>query len=286
MILVTGAAGKTGKEIIRVLIKKGAIICALVHNESQIQRVKELGVKEVLTGDMRSQERMDQVFQGVRAVYHIPPNISPEEFHIGQIAIKAAQSAGVEHFVYHSVLHPQVESMPHHWEKMRVEYKMFESGLPYTILQPAAYMQNILAYWDDIVQKGRYALPYSENTLLSYVDLEDVAEVAAIVLNDPRHMGAIYELCGSEKLSALETARFISSHLGMEVEVCVMPIERWEFQARRKGVGDYQINTLIKMFEYYDRFGFTGNSTIMECLLNRPPTSFSAFIERTIRERF
>ncbi len=46
-----------------------------------------------------------------------------------------------------------------------------------------------------------------------------------------------------------------------------MPIERWEFQARRKGVGDYQINTLIKMFEYYDRFSFTGNSTIMECLL-------------------
>ncbi len=154
MILVTGAAGKTGKEIIRVLMKKGAIVRALVHNEGQIQGIKALGVKEVLTGDMRSQERMNQVFEDVRAVYHIPPNVSPEEFNIGQIVIKAAQSAGVEHFVYHSVLHPQIESMPHHWEKMRVEGKLFESGLPYTILQPAAYMQNILAYWDDIVIKA------------------------------------------------------------------------------------------------------------------------------------
>ncbi len=181
--------------------------------------MKALGVKEVLIGDMRSQERMNQVFEGVRAVYHIPPNVSPDEFNIGQIAINAAQSAGVEHFVYHSVLHPQIKSMPHHWEKMRVEAKLFESGLPYTILQPAAYMQNILAYWDDIVDKGRYAVPYSVKAQLSYVDLEDAAQAAAIVLNGSGHFGAIYELCGPEKLSVIEAAQIISSHLGMEVEV-------------------------------------------------------------------
>ena len=68
-------------------------------------------------------------------------------------AIRAAQSAGVERFVYHSVLHPQVEIMAHHWQKMRVEEQLFESGLSFTILQPAAYMQNVLAGWD-----GRFEL--------------------------------------------------------------------------------------------------------------------------------
>ena len=59
---------------------------------------------------------------------------------------EAARRAGIRHLVYHSVLHPQVEAMPHHWQKMRVEEQLFAAGLPYTILQPAAYMQNVLAH--------------------------------------------------------------------------------------------------------------------------------------------
>ena len=283
MILVTGAAGKTGQAIIRVLLKSKKPIRALVHNENQIQLVQGLGIQEVIAGDMCSQKIMNHALQGVRAVYHICPNVSPEEINIGQIVIKASQSAEVEHIVYHSVLHPQIESMPHHWQKMRVEEQLFESGLYYTILQPAPYMQNILAYWNDIVKKNKYPVPYSENTRLSSVDLEDVAEVAAIVLGEAGHRGAIYELCGVEILSQIEIAKILSQYLGQRVGVKVIPIEEWEVNARNMGLGDYQVKTLIKMFRYYERFGFFGNSRILECLLNRSPTSYAAFIERTIR---
>ena len=285
MILVTGAAGKTGQAIIRALLKDKEPIRALVHKDIQIQLVHGLGVQEVIAGDMCSQKTMNQVLQGVRAVYHICPNVSPEEINIGQIAIKAAQSAEVEHFVYHSVLHPQIESMPHHWQKMRVEEQLFESGLSYTILQPAPYMQNILAYWNDIMKKNKYAVPYSENTRLCSVDLEDVAEVAGIVLSESGHKGAIYELCGVEILSQIEITQIFSQYLGHRVDVKVIPIEEWEVNARNKGLGDNQVKTLIKMFRYYERFGFFGNSRILECLLNRSPTSYATFIERTIRER-
>ena len=285
MILVTGAAGKTGQAIIRALLKDKEPIRALVHKDIQIQLVHGLGVQEVIAGDMCSQKTMNQVLQGVRAVYHICPNVSPEEINIGQIVIMAAQSAEVEHFVYHSVLHPQIESMPHHWQKMRVEEQLFESGLSYTILQPAPYMQNILAYWNDIIKKVEYPVPYSENTRLSSVDLEDVAEVAAIVLSECGNKGAIYELCGVEILSQIEITKILSQYLGHRVDVKVIPIEEWEVNARNKGMGDYQVKTLIKMFRYYDRFGFFGNSRTLECLLNRSPTSYATFIERTIRER-
>ena len=284
MILVTGAAGKTGQAIIRVLLKRKKSIRALVHKDNQIQLVHGLGVQEVIAGDMCSQKTMNQVLQGVSAVYHICPNVSPEEINIGQTVIKAAQSAEVDHFVYHSVLHPQIESMPHHWQKMRVEEQLFESGLSCTILQPAPYMQNIFAYWNDIMKKNRYALPYSENTRLSSVDLEDVAEVAAIVLSEPGHKRAIYELCGVEILSQIEIAQIISQYLGHRVDVEAIPIEEWEVNARNYGLGDYQIKTLIKMFRYYERYGFIGNSRILEFLLDRSPTSYATFIERTMRE--
>ncbi len=285
MILVTGAAGKTGQAIIRALLKRKKTIRALVHKDKQIQLLQSLGVQEVIAGDMGSQKTMNQVLQGVKAVYHICPNINPEEINIGQLVIKAAQSTKVDHVVYHSVFHPHIESMPHHWQKMRVEEMLFESGLSYTILQPAPYMQNLLAYWPVIVQKGQYLVPYSENTRLSYVDLEDVAEVAAIVLSEAGHKGAIYELCGAENLSQIAICDILSHALGHRVAVQVMSLEAWQVDARNRGLGAYQINTLITMFRYYEQFGFLGNSRILDCLLHRSATSYADFVVRTIREQ-
>ena len=284
MILITGAAGKTGQAIIRALLKREKHIRALVHKNAQIQLLQDLGVQEVIAGDMSSRKTMSRAMERVESVYHICPNVSPDEIKIGKILIQAAKSAEVEDIVYHSVLHPQIESMPHHWQKMRVEELLFESGLPYTILQPAPYMQNILAYWDDIEKKSQYPVPYAENTRLNSVDLEDVAEVAAMVLSKSDHKGAIYELCGAENLSQIELTQMLSRYLGHRINVEVMPIEEWEINSRNKGMSDYQVKTLIKMFKYYEEFGLIGNPHILECLLHRPPTSYVTFIERTIKE--
>jgi uncharacterized protein YbjT (DUF2867 family) len=154
MILITGSAGKTGQSVLQALVEKGAPVRALVHQPEQIHAVESRGAQDVVVGDMKSQETMERAVQDVRAVYHICPNVSPDEIAIGQIAIAAAQSAGVEHFVFHSVLNPQTEAMPHHWKKLRVEELLVESSLPYTILQPAAYMQNIIAHWERIQSEG------------------------------------------------------------------------------------------------------------------------------------
>ncbi len=283
MILVTGAAGKTGQAVIRALCRMNKPVRALVHKVSQVQQIQALGAREVLTGDLCSQAQMNRVCREIKAVYHICPNVHPGEFRIGQTLMKAARAAGVEHFIYHSVFHPQVKAMPHHWQKMRVEEKLFESGLRYTILQPAPYMQNILAYWNDIVQNHTYAVPYPENTRLSLVDLEDVAEVAALVSGEPAHAGAIYELCGPDNLSPVEIAHIISQHLGQKIAVKEVPIEEWQSTARQRGLGDYPVKTLSKMFHYYEQFGFYGNPRVLSCLLGRAPTPFATFVERMLK---
>jgi len=285
MILVTGAAGKTGQAVIRALVAREATVRALVRRPQQTRAVEELGAQEVVAGDMRVQATVNQAAQGVRAVYHICPNMSPQEVAIGRIAIQAARAAGIEHFVYHSVLHPQTETMPHHWQKLRVEEHLFESGLPYTILQPAAYMQNVLAYWDQMLERNVYPVPYAVNTRLGMVDLEDVAAAAAIVLTEPGHEGATYELAGSEVLTQMEVARILSKQLGRVIRAETVPLDLWERQARASGLGDYQVETLARMFRYYERFGFWGNSNVLSWLLRRPPTTFAAFVQRTVQER-
>ncbi|MBU0704308.1 MAG: NmrA family NAD(P)-binding protein [Chloroflexi bacterium] len=284
MILVSGAAGKTGQAVIRVLVERGEPVRALVHRPEQARLVKEIGARQVVVGDMRVQATMDRAAQGVRAVYHICPNVSPDEVTIGRTAIAAARAAGVERFCYHSVLHPQVEAMPHHWQKMRVEEQLFKSGLCYTILQPTAYMQNVLAHWDQILERGVYPVPYPVETRLGMVDLEDVAEVAAVVLTEPGHAGATYELAG-ETMSQTEVAAIISQQLERSVRAEVVPLETWEQRARDAGLGDYPVEALLRMFRYYERYGFWGNPRVLSWLLGRPPTTFAAFVRRVARER-
>ncbi|MDQ2690776.1 MAG: NmrA family NAD(P)-binding protein, partial [Chloroflexota bacterium] len=142
MILITGAGGKTGRILIRVLSQVESV-CALVHREEHLSTVRSLGAGRVVVGDMRDEVTVRTAMEGVRAVYHVCPNMSPDEMVIGKSVIEEALRAEIKHFVYHSVLHPQTEKMNHHWQKLRVEEMIFESGLPFTIFQPAPYMQNL-----------------------------------------------------------------------------------------------------------------------------------------------
>lgn len=285
MILITGAAGKTGREVLRALNQKGAHVRAWVHHPEQIPVVSSLGAEDFVAGDFKSPAVVEAAAQGVRSIYHICPNVSPDEITIAESLLKAAQAAGVNHFVYHSVLKPQIEAMPHHWKKLRVEEMLIDSGIPYTILQPAVYMQNILAYWESITTEGVYPIPYSPETRLSLVDLKDVAQVAALVLSEPGHDYAVYELAGTVGISQDQVAEVLSQALERTVQVAATPLKDWESQAVSAGMGKYQIQTLLSMFRYYQDHNFLGNPYTLSGLLGRPPTNLGTFVERTIRER-
>ena len=84
MILTTGAAGKTGRAVIQALAARGAAVRALVHRPEQTQTVEAIGALDVQVGDMCEQAVLDRAYSGVQAVYHICPNVSPDEIVIGQ----------------------------------------------------------------------------------------------------------------------------------------------------------------------------------------------------------
>ena len=282
MILVTGAAGKTGLAAIRALADIGAAVRGFIHHEDYHPSVIAAGAQEILLGDLLNEKDLRTAVTDVRAIYHIPPNVHPREVDIGDIAIQEAIRAGVEHFVYHSVLHPQLEDMPHHWLKLRVEEHLIASGLQFTILQPTAYMQNITNQLEKINQEGIYQVPYSVDTRLCLVDLEDVAEVAADVLTDGSHNGAIYQLVGTGLTSQEEIASLLGKLLGKEIRAVQISLEDWQEQVARTGLGSYQISTLVKMFLHYQNHGFSGNPRMLHWLLGRQPTTLEDCLQREI----
>jgi uncharacterized protein YbjT (DUF2867 family) len=282
MILITGAGGKTGRALIKAL-SKAESVCAFVYHEEQVAVVKALGARKAIVGDLRDEAAIRSTMEGVRAVYHICPNMSPDEVGIGKLIIKEVHRVGVEHFVYHSVLHPQTEKMNHHWQKLRVEEMIFESGLPFTILQPVPYMQNLLASWKSVVEEGLLQVPYSVHSKFSFIDLEDLAEAAKIVLTEPNHNYAIYELAGTSLMSHAEVAEVFRRVLKRDVRAEREEIRDWRGKAQ--GMSEYAMENLIRMFEYYDQWGLVGNPNVLKWLLGHETTSLESFVERTLKGR-
>ena len=281
MILITGAGGKTGRAVIKSLsgVKR---VRAFVYHEELVAGLRVSGADDFVVGDIRDLATVRSALQGARSVYHICPNMNPDEADIGGLVIEEARKANVEHFVYHSVLHPQAEKMNHHWQKLRVEETLFESGLPFTILHPAPYMQNWSSGWRSIVEQGVLRVPYSVEARFSFVDLEDVAEAARIVLTGANHLYAAYELAGTTPLSHVEVAEILSRVSSREVRAEREEIGDW--RSRVSGLSEYALKTLIAMFEYYDQWGLVGNPNVLTWLLRREPRTVESLIRQLITE--
>lgn len=283
MILVTGAAGKTGRAVLDALaaaVRPHPARAWLRRHE----QAKGLPAAETVVGDLADPRLWEEACRDIQAIYLICPNMYPRELEVGQLAVQAARLAGVRHFVYHSVLHPQTEEMPHHWQKLRVEEEIFRGGLPFTILQPCAYMQNLLGYLEEISTNGNYVVPYNIQARFSLVDMVDVALAAARVLTESGHDGAIYELAGPENLSSEDMAVTLAGRLGGPVNAVQIPLQEWELSASSSGMPTGTVRSLAAMFRYYDSYGLIGNGNVLGWLLERSPTSLSQFLERTFAD--
>jgi uncharacterized protein YbjT (DUF2867 family) len=282
MILVTGAAGKTGRAVVTALAAAGARVRAMVRRPEQIVALQALGAAEAVIGSFEDTDSLRRVANGVRAIYHICPNVSRDELAYARSLAAAARDCRVRRFVYHSVLHPQIEAMPHHWRKMRVEEMLMRADFALTILQPTAYMQNILGAWRSIASDGVWTIPYPAETRISLVDLDDVAAAAALVLTQEGHDGATYELVGTAPLSQREVAAAIGAALGKSIRIEEQSVEAWQAQAEAGGMEANARSELAAMFRYYASHGLRGNPNTLRWLLGRAPNDLGRFLARHV----
>lgn len=248
VIAVVGAGGKTGRAVVTALRARGERPRGLVRRDPATDEVAV---------DLLEADSVRAALEGADAVYHLAPNVHPEEQRIGRTVLDAVRDAGVTRVVFHSVLHPQLESMPHHWAKLRVEEMVVESGLEWTVLQPAAYAQNFSRPADGVLR-----VPYSPDAPFSLVDLADVAEAAATVLTEPGHEAATFELAGPRPV----TVRQVAEAIGARVER--VSVDGW---AQGQRLPAYALEALSAMFGHYDRHGLVGNPRVLTALLGRTP---------------
>ena len=288
MILVTAANGRTGRSVVWAMARHGRPVRAFdIHPD--VAQLKDLGALETAVGDMLNPADVARAVDGVSAVVHIGPPMHPREAEMGHVVISAARRAGVEHVVQFSVTHPQLEPLLNHQAKLAVERVVLLSRIPYTILQPMHYMQNVDVV--SAVASGVLTKPYDPDTALAHVDLEDVAEVAALVVGDPHHHYATYELCGADFLNSHQLAAVIAAESGRPVVArrVDIPQRRLGSFAEPSGLQplpseeeDYRREAMARLFDHYGLHGITGNPNVLTWLLGRPPTSFAHYVRRVL----
>ena len=267
LVVVTGAAGKTGRAVTAALSRRGVAVRAVVHRPEQA-RDGVPGATESVAADFGDPGALAAAIEGADALYLIAPNMHPDEPAIARGVIRACTDAGVRRLVYHSVIHPYAPAMPHHVDKARAEALLHESGLDWVILQPASYFENAYGVWDSVRDDGIWPLPYSEQAPFTPVALADVAEVAASALTEPRHRFATYELAGPELLTTAEMAEIAGEVLDLDITVRV---DRSAEAAARPP-------RLQAMFDYYEAHGICGNPIVLAALLARPATTWRDWV--------
>ena len=279
MILVTCAGGKTGRAIIPAFACAGHDVRAMVGWPESMSAIGDLGAVEIVSGALTDEKSVAVAMLGVEAVYYIAPNMTPDERRIGDLVIGAARDAGVRRFVFHSVLHTQIEDLPHHWERHFVEQAIINSGLAFTILQCGSYMQNMLPGWAKMIESGTHRMAYDIDAPMSLVDLDDIAETAVTVTTQPGFENGIFEICGPA-ITLREKAEILSRVLGTPIRAEKEPLEAFLDHGRALGFNDFTLTTMAKMFPYYDAHGLVGNAKTLGWILGRDPADFESFVRR------
>lgn len=279
-ILLTAANGKTGQKVLSALANRGASVRVFIRDEAQFDQLKPLGAAEYAVGDLQSADDLRAAVNGVDKVLHIGPPMHPNETEITDMLLDAAKAEEVDHFIYYSVMHPVRREVRHHRLKLDAEEHVIESGLAYTILQPSRYMQHLLPIWKKVVEEGVHSMPFSAEKKFNVVDLEDLAEAAAIVATEPGHEYAMYELAGPEGLSQNEMASIISGVIGKPVRAEPVDFKTLEEKARSGGFSEDRVEQMLVMNRHYDAHGFQGNPNVLKMILKRDPVTFEAFVKR------
>jgi uncharacterized protein YbjT (DUF2867 family) len=279
MILVTGATGLNGGELVRLLSARGVPVRALVRDTARAAALSSLPNVEIAEGDMERPETLDEPLRGVdRAMLISSSNASMLE--VQSNFIDAARKAGVTHVVKLSGIIPDIDS-PFRFARMHgeIELKLERSGIAFTHLRAGEFMHSYFRQVPAIVARGSLFLPM-EDARIASIDVGDIAEVAAKALTESGHEGKTYPLTGPEALTMAEVAEKLSAATGNDIRYVDVAPEEAKKARLAAGVPEYTADALDELFAERRKGKESRVYPVFEEIIGRRPTSFDEFARR------
>jgi uncharacterized protein YbjT (DUF2867 family) len=273
-VLVTGATGNVGSQVVRELRGHGASIRALVRDPDRA--AEKLGGVELAAGDFSDSASLRRALEGVEHIFLTSAD-GPQKVEHETAVIDAATAAGMPLIVKLSTIGAEVGSPlpPFDWHG-RIEEHLWRSAVSAVILRSNFYMSNLLASAEAIRHTGKLFAPADE-ARIAMINPRDVAAVAAVVLTTDGHEGQTYELTGPEAITYERIAEELSAATGRPVEFVDVPEEAARQGFVEAGMPAWLVEHLIELFRIIREGALEWTTDTVRVLTRREPRSFAEF---------
>lgn len=254
-ILVTGATGNIGSEVVRQLSSTtpAVNIKAAVHSTQNKKKVKEEGDRvEVVLIDYNKPETLRQALNQVDKLFLLTPDV-PNAPDLASNAVIEAKKAGIRHIVKQSVMGADLEANVGTMRLHRQVEKIIEqSGIPFTFLRPNEFMQNFINFHSPSIKGNNAFYIPLEDAKVSLVDVRDIAAVAVkSLIDEDKHKNKTYLITGPEALSYHQVAEILSNATGKKISYVNISEEEAKATMKEIGMSDWLINTVSELCDYF-----------------------------------
>jgi uncharacterized protein YbjT (DUF2867 family) len=284
-ILVTGATGTVGRQVVAQLAQRGANVRALVRDVAKANLPAGVSVAQ---GELLDVEASRRALEGVSTLFLLNA-VVPDEYTQALVTLNLAREAGVKRLVYLSVIHSdRYVNVPHFAGKHGVERMIEDAGFSATILRPAYFMNNDVTVKDVVLQYGVYPMPIGSKGL-AMVDTRDVGEVAAVELLSRERSSELLpfkrlNVVGPESLTGASVAGVWSEVLGRTISYGGDDSAVFE-QNLKKVMPSWMAYDMRLMSERFLTEGMrpeAGDVETLTALLGRPLRSYRAFASEVV----
>ncbi len=277
-ILVTGATGTVGSEVVRQLSTKGETVKAAARSAND-NTFSNLNGVQTIQLDLNSTDIFASAFQGVDKLFLLTP-FQSNMVDLTSNLVNEAKKTKIKYIVKQSVMGADAEpgitpSRLHRQAEKIIE----ESGIPFTFLRPNFFMQNFVNFFSQTIKSQNAFYVPAGDAKVSFVDVRDIAAVAvqALASNNGKHEGKAYNITGGEALSYGQAAEILSKQLGKKVNYVNVSDEDAHKGMKDMSMDEWTINSMIELFEI-TRAGYASAiSPAVEEITGSKPISFNQF---------
>jgi len=281
MILITGASGNVGKAVLQEVNRRESKFRGTFRSKEEAAKAPS-GCEAVLA-DYSDRQSLHKAMDGVTSVFVVSSPI-PQLVELEINVVDVCKETGVKHVVLNSALGAgdYGKSFPS-WHR-KVEDKLKTTGMSYTILRPNGFLQNIVAYNAPSIRAQGAFYAAMGDAKVSYLDVGDIAVVAAIALKGGVHAGKTYELNGPEAISNQELAKRISKVAGRTVNYVDIPESAQREAMLGLGMPEWQVTALLELQQYYKQGGGAKTDGLLQALIERNPVTVDQYLTANARE--
>jgi uncharacterized protein YbjT (DUF2867 family) len=268
-LLIIGATGTLGRQIVRKALENGFQVRCLVRNRTKANFLKELGAKLVY-GDLSMIETLPLAFKEITAVIDASTTRPDDLVSLNQIdlngklaLIKLAKQAGVKRFIFFSILNAEkYPSIPLMQMKIKVEENLKQSGLPYTIFKLAGFYQALISQYAIPILDKQPILITTESTPISYIDTQDAASICLKSLLIRETENQTFFLGGSKAWVSKNIIEICEKLSGQKAQLKFIPISLLKLIRQFSSLFEWslKINERLAFVETLEEEDFTSDS--------------------------